>query len=226
MTQFPKIKISDLTELKFNPREISRDAFDGLKASICDHTRSVSGWNAEQGFRLVGTITVNRQGKRVIGGHQRIRAIKSLGQDWVHADDITWVDIEPDSPLEKQLCVTLNNPEIQGDFTPDLELLLGELREEPCFEDLRLDQLLEEPHSSTGVKGGDTETLFEQAVQLEPPKEYMLIVCDDSQDWDRLRKFFDLQYVRRGGYKKGSVFDDMGIQRVIKADDFFRRVGA
>ncbi|MBN1518155.1 ParB N-terminal domain-containing protein [Candidatus Sumerlaeota bacterium] len=127
MTNERKIKISDLTPLDYNPREISPAALDGLMASIREFSANVEGWDAANGLRMVGTITVNVNGNRIIGGHQRVKALLELGQDWIHADDITWVNIEPDSVKEKGLCVTLNNHEIAGDFSADLDALLLEI---------------------------------------------------------------------------------------------------
>lgn len=69
-------------------------------------------------------------------------------------------------------------------------------------------------------RGGDTEILFDQAVQLVPAREYVVIMCNDAEEWDRLRALLELGEVRRGGYRKGSPFDATGVQRVINASLF------
>jgi len=109
-----KIDINTLVEVDYNPRKISKKALKKLQASIRDHTESLEDWDPSKGFRLASTITVNRQGNRVIGGNQRLGAIKELGQTWIHASDITWVDLEPESAKEKALCVSLNNDHAAG----------------------------------------------------------------------------------------------------------------
>jgi hypothetical protein len=58
-----------------------------------------------------------------------------------------------------------------------------------------------------------------QALQLQPKREYAVIMCADLDEWERLKMALSLTPVRRGGYKKGSQFDDVGTQRVVKAAD-------
>jgi ParB-like chromosome segregation protein Spo0J len=62
-----------------------------------------------------------------------------------------------------------------------------------------------------------------RALQLEPAREYAVIVCADADEWERLKVALDLTPVRRGGYKKGSPFDDVGTQRVVRAADFLAK---
>ena len=108
--------LTKLKETNYNPRIITDEELENLKASIVKHTSAVSN---DDGYRLASTITVNKQGNRIIGGHQRVKALKALGQDWIHEDDITWVDIEPDSLKEKALNVSLNNQKSMGKFDDD-----------------------------------------------------------------------------------------------------------
>ncbi|MBN1517460.1 ParB N-terminal domain-containing protein [Candidatus Sumerlaeota bacterium] len=164
-----KIALKDFSPVGYNPREIAPEAFEGLKASIREFTSTVQGWDAANGLRMVGTITVNVNGKRIIGGHQRIRALRELGQDWIHRDDVTWVEIEPDSPKEKALCVTLNNQEIAGQFTADLDFLLSDIRVEmPAFDDLGLGLL--EADLAGGLEDGIRNSP-DRANKADDPKE-------------------------------------------------------
>jgi len=70
---------------------------------------------------------------------------------------------------------------------------------------------------------GDTlpGNALDQAVQLKPPREYILIVCDEGEagakQFARLREAFKLGLVRRGGYRRGSAFDAIGVNRVVPA---------
>lgn len=63
-----------------------------------------------------------------------------------------------------------------------------------------------------------------QALQLEPAREYAVIMCQDAAEWERLKVALSLVPVRRGGYKKGSPFDDVGTQRVVAAADVLRLI--
>jgi len=111
------VDISKFKFAQYNPRKISPAALDLLATSIREHTRAVAGWDPRDGFRLTATITVNANGNRVIGGHQRIAALRDvLGQSWIHSSDITYVELEPDSPEEKALNLALNARDAQGDF--------------------------------------------------------------------------------------------------------------
>src|SRR5215472_9987255 len=63
-----------------------------------------------------------------------------------------------------------------------------------------------------------------RALQLEPAREYCLIVCANDDEWERLKVALRLTPVRRGGNKKGSPFDDVGTQRVVRAADFLAKI--
>lgn len=59
------------------------------------------------------------------------------------------------------------------------------------------------------------EVLLDQGIQLAPQKEYAVIMCEDADEWERLKVLLGLKPVRRGGYKEGSPFDHVGTQRVV-----------
>jgi hypothetical protein len=64
-----------------------------------------------------------------------------------------------------------------------------------------------------------------QSVQLEPPKEYILIMAEpNSVEWEEIKQMLQLKMVRRGGYKKGSAFDAIALERVIEWSDFKTRI--
>jgi hypothetical protein len=64
---------------------------------------------------------------------------------------------------------------------------------------------------------GSSEGELPQALQLEPAREYCVIMCADLDEWERLKVALSLTPVRRGGYKRGSVLDDVSTQRVVTA---------
>ena len=70
----------------------------------------------------------------------------------------------------------------------------------------------------------EEEIELEQSVQLEPPKEYILIMAEpNSVDWEELKEALKLKRVKNGGYKKGSPFDSSSVERVIYWADFKKR---
>lgn len=59
------------------------------------------------------------------------------------------------------------------------------------------------------------EIIHEQSLQVEPAREYVLVMAKNNDEWDEMVDYFGLKKVRRGGYKKGSVFDSIGTERVL-----------
>jgi hypothetical protein len=121
------MKLTALTPAPFNPCTITEEAARGLRASI-------------RRFGLVQPIVWNRTSGHVVGGHQRIDALKALGKAEAQV-----VIVDLPEPEEKALNVTLNNPAIAGEFTDGLQAILAEISaSSPLeFEELRLDALLD-----------------------------------------------------------------------------------
>jgi hypothetical protein len=115
-----KVSIDSLTPVEYNPRTITDQNLDRLAGLIRDHTASLAGWNLADGYRLAASVTVNRQGLRIVSGSQRVTALMRLGQGWIAASDITWVDLEPGGPGEKALNLAMNAPDAQGKFGWDV----------------------------------------------------------------------------------------------------------
>ena len=119
--------LSDLKAAPYNPRKISPAALKGLQASI-------------ERFGVVQDIVVNRRSGFVVGGHQRVAALKVAG---VKEVPVCWVDL--DEPEEKALNVALNNPHISGEFDESLQALLADIQDgigPELFKDINLDGLL------------------------------------------------------------------------------------
>jgi DNA modification methylase len=122
--------LTDLAPAPYNPRQISAKAMKGLRASI-------------KRFGLVQPIVFNRRSGHVVGGHQRIDALKTLGET---AAQVVVVDL-PESE-EKALNVSLNNPGIAGEFTKSIGDIIGEIRlslPSLDFDELRFDELADPP---------------------------------------------------------------------------------
>jgi hypothetical protein len=65
------------------------------------------------------------------------------------------------------------------------------------------------------------EILLEQAIQLKPKREYIVIMCDEeNSDWDELKQVLELPMVKRGGFTKDKTNKGfIDTQRVINAKD-------
>jgi len=79
------------------------------------------------------------------------------------------------------------------------------------FNQMEIDDLLE---AEKIIEEAD-EVIHEQSIQVEPSKEYVVIVAENEAEWAEMITYFDLKKVRRGGYKAGSAFDAVGMERVL-----------
>ena len=189
-----------------NPRKNHR-AIDKVAASIQEF-----GWQQP--------IVIDSESV-IVAGHTRYLAAQKLGLKKIpvhFAEGLSKIKIKAyrlmdnrcrdDSEWEKEL-LKVELEEIKGN---GFDLTLA------GFEDVEISKLLEE------VEDNESGVLFEQAVQLKPPREYIVVMCEDDGEFVQLREEFGLGTVRRGGYRKGSPFDDTGIQRVVKASQLLKMV--
>lgn len=141
---FTKVMIADIVPVDYNPRKISKKRFKRLQASIKEHTIALADWDEGDGLRFAQSVTINKKGNRIVGGHQRVDAMAKLGQDWIHGDDITWISLDPGGAQERALCLSLNDEEASGRWDDDKKsevlLAIQEERQE-LFEKLDLSAL-------------------------------------------------------------------------------------
>jgi len=134
------VKISSLKAAPYNPRQISGEALAGL-------SKSLERWG------VVQEVVANRRTGYIVGGHQRVAALKKMG---VKEVPVVWVDL--DEVEEKALNVALNNPHISGEFDDTIAGLLTEIRDgigPDDFAELKLDDLL--PQESHEAEDSQTE---------------------------------------------------------------------
>ena len=129
-TQFKTFRLSELNPATYNPRQISDSALAGLSNSL-------------KRFGCVEPIIINVRGGKntIVGGHQRHKALLAMhGGDY----ECACVVVDLGEADEKLLNLSLNNPEIQGDFIDNLseyiERLRGEISEQDYL-DLQIDKL-------------------------------------------------------------------------------------
>ena len=105
------VNIDELISPDYNPRHITPAAMESLKQSINE-------------FGYITPIIVNRHNNHVVGGNQRLTALKQLGHTTV---EVIYIN-EPDINREKALNIRLNNN--SGDWD------IGKL--DNIFQDLEL----------------------------------------------------------------------------------------
>ncbi len=196
-----KVKLSEIKSNPNNPRIIKDDKFKKLVKSIQEFPKMLE----------IRPIVVNKD-MIVLGGNMRLKASKEAGLKEVFivkADDLT-------EDEQKQFIIKDN----VGFGEWDWEMLANEWDDDLLEQwglDLPLDAKIDDLE--------DGESLdFEQSVQLIPPKEYILIMADpNSEEWEELKNILKLKMVRRGGYKEGSSFDAISLERVLNWGDFKER---
>lgn len=153
----PEIATMPLSSLKaapYNPRRISAEAMAGLEASL-------------DRFGLVQPIIWNKRTGYVVGGHQRLKALR---KQKVKLAPVVIVDL--DSGEEKALNVALNSPHIAGEFTAKLDAVLDDIKfsEPTLFSDLCLDALLEDMH-------GTADDTSKSSQRLDDDKSVICPAC-------------------------------------------------
>jgi hypothetical protein len=191
------VKINEVKLNPENPRIIKDDKFKKLVKSIKDFPEMLN----------IRPIVVNKD-MIILGGNMRYKACKEAGLKEI---PVIITDLSEDQ--QKEFLIKDNTSGGEWDWEAlknnwDIELLDEWGLDIPIDE--KIDKLKED------------ETLeFEQSVQLTPPKEYILIMAEpNSEDWEEIKEVLKLKMVRRGGYKEGSAFDAIGLERVLNWNDF------
>jgi len=107
-------RLDQLKPAGYNPRVIVAEALEGLMNSISR-------------FGCVEPIVVNTRGRKnvIVGGNQRFKALRSLG-----ITECLCVTVDYSKTDEKLLNLTLNNPQIQGQFAKKIVEYIEQLRQE------------------------------------------------------------------------------------------------
>lgn len=189
-----KFNLSDLKPHPKNPRRIDPARFEALKRNIQHGTLLRTDWNPDSGYRLLTTITVTKRGNVILSGHQRCAALKDLGQDWIHQDDITWVDVDPDDQNALLQLVNLNSIKNQGEYTDEIFEVLDTIKrlDAALFESNDMGEFMTELDSVMNTHSYVPEDENEERVPGEsaPPipqelRQYMVSVpADRSKDFE------------------------------------------
>ena len=196
------VKITKVRPNENNPRFIKDYKFKKLVTSIKEFPEMLK----------LRPIVVNSD-MVVLGGNMRLKACKEAGlkEVWIlKAEELT-------EAQQREFIVKDN----VGFGEWDWDILANEW-DVDLLEDWGLDLPIDDKIDKMEE---DDEIELPQSVQLEPPKEYILIMAEpNSVDWEELKETLKLKMVRRGGYKKGSGFDAVSLERVLYWDEFKKRI--
>ncbi len=175
-----------------------------------DQEAAVEGLLEEIGW--VNSVVVNKKTGRIIDGHLRVELAKKRNEKKI---PVVYLSL---SEKEEDLVLTMLDPlgDLAGIDAKKLEALLKDL--DPSS--VSLQKMIADLEEELGIgreNAEDLEPLLDQGIQLEPGKEYVVVMCEGDQDWMELKSALGLRSVRRGGYRSGSPFDAVGTERVLKA---------
>jgi len=154
------LPLERLVPSPYNPRKMSDEAKAGLRTSI-------------ERFGMVQEIVVNQRNMHVVGGHQRLVALRETGATEVPVALIALTDDE-----EKALNVTLNNPKLQGEWTSDLQAVLDGVADD-VLKGLRADDLVEELQAKLEAeeKRAQRQFAIDQVLVAPPPQMVWALVA-------------------------------------------------
>jgi len=193
-----QVKISKVKGNPNNPRIIKNDKFKKLVKSIQEFPEMLK----------LRPIVVDED-MMVLGGNMRLKASKDAGLKEV------WIEVAEGLTEEQKKEFIVKDNVGFGEW--DWDILANEwdnVKLEDWGLELRIDDVIDNLEE-------DEEIELPQSVQLEPPKEYVIIICEpNSVEWEELKMDLKLGVVRKGGYKKGSAFDAISIERVLTYKNF------
>jgi ParB-like chromosome segregation protein Spo0J len=195
-----QVKHVDIKSIKLNPnnpRLIKDDKFKKLVQSIKDFPEMLD----------IRPIVVN-QDMIILGGNMRYKACQEAGLKEIPI-------IVTDLTEEQQREFLIKDNVSGGEW--DWDMLANEWEVEQLDAwglEVPLGQQIDE------LEEGE-EILLEQAIQLKPKREYVVIMCDEeNSDWDELKQVLELPMVKRGGFTKDKTNKGfIDTQRVINAKD-------
>ena len=195
-------RLGDLVKWKKNPRQLSEEQAVRLRESI-----------SEFGYSQLYEIEPDNT---IIDGHQREEIMLRMAEFGPDSKIEVRVSSRKLELNERKKYIVMKHQGARGEW------------DWPAMEDLyNIDELLEWGFDKKEIKIErkeieiESKIYLDQAIQLKPPSEYVLIMCDSLEEFEKLREVFDLGLVRKGGYKAGSPFDQTGTQRVITAGRLF-----
>lgn len=147
-----KIDINDIILPDYNPRKIDEEMFEKLKKSL-------------EEFGYVEPVIINKRNMHVVGGNQRVKALKELGIKEIEA-----VIVDLDEKKEKALNIALNK--IIGEWDLEkLEVVLKDIEEDielTGFSEKEINKLFAD------IEKASPYTYKVDAVQYEPKGEAKL----------------------------------------------------
>jgi hypothetical protein len=158
-----------------------------------------------------GALIVQKSTGYILAGNHRFDEAKKQGATDI---PVVWVDVEDDEAERILLADNRTGDLAEYDDDGLRSVLAGLLERTGTLDGTGYDaDFLADADDAKD----EAETLLDQSIQLRPQREYVVVMCEDAAEWERVRAALRMGLVRRGGYKVGSQFDAPGPERVVKA---------
>mgnify|MGYP001570317513 CR=1 FL=1 len=210
------IDLDQIYSLQGDLKSLSEEDFEKLKKSILRY-----------GISFPIFLWQQKDKARILDGTQRDKVLKKMREEGYKIPSLPVDLIEAKDETEAKEKILLISSQY-GRMTDESfkDFLAGSMIDFPVIEGI-----LALPQIDTGSHvdiQNNIENVWEQAIQLKPPRQYVLVICDDDngEQFDVLKELLELKRVRRGGYKKGTAFDAVGTQRVIPAAEIITKLNA
>ena len=171
-------KTSDLVPYARNARKHSEQQVSQIAASI-----------KEFGFNV--PVLVDK-GNGIIAGHGRVLAAQKLGLEQVPTialDHLT--ENQKKAFILADNKITLNSEWDDGMLMLELEELAknGVDINQIGFSEQEIDEIME---TEEAIAEAEESIIHEQSIQLEPAKEYILVLAENESQWQEMIAFFGL----------------------------------
>lgn len=200
-----KKKVSELKYAPYNPRRMKRRELEKLKRSI-------------QEFGYVEPLVWNERTGHVVGGNQRLRALRELG-----VDEVEVVVVDLDEVREKALNLALNK--ISGEWnTEKLAEVLSEIEKQYDREGIELTGFgwQESKRIIDMIEAGQEEAEEKIVTELGEEYNYVVVYCDNEIDWMRLKELFGLRQEYCYNHEGKVDTKRRGIGRVVHVKKLWR----
>ena len=166
-------------------------------------------------FGFLDPIEFQKETGKILAGHGRYKASLQMGLKYTPSLPHDLDDKSGDRYNLTNNALTDGSRWNKGSLIARLE----EVGTPPGFDPDILQKLRAKSQSGSHTT---PETLIDQSTQLTPQRDYVVILCDQDggDQFEELKQLLGLQMVRRGGYKKGSQFDAVSLERVVEASRF------
>lgn len=195
-----KRKVSELKYYPGNPRKISSEVLKRLKRSLRE-------------FGVVEPLVVNLK-NQVIGGNQRLRALRELGVEEVEC-------VIVDLPEDKERALNLALNKISGEWDKDLlrsfiEDMERDMVELGGFDFREVDKIMRINEEEEGEIEFTDELLEEH--------NYIVLYFDNTPDWLTAKELFGIKTVYAKDTERYRGRERKGVGRVIRGDKVLRMI--